>query len=284
MERVFSTYRYVGQALSPSLLAEIARAGIQSVEIFCSRSHFDYTSPQAIVELAGWIDERRLALHSLHSPTERDRVAGRQSGIPISICDLERGRRLDAVDEVKRAIDVAERVPFRYLIQHLGHGRDDAGPHRIDAAFNSLEHLVIFAKQRGVTIALENTPSEMGAPGALQHFVAETHLHDLRFCFDVGHAHLETGVAAGFEAMRDKAVTTHIHDNHGEKDEHLLPFDGTVDWDVALGLLAAAPRPLPMVLELKEQTSALPNFEQVRSAFDRIEQELDAKRARATQS
>ena len=54
--------------------------------------------------------------------------------------------------------------------------------------------------------------------------------------------------------MRDRVATTHIHDNHGEKDEHLLPYEGTIDWDAALGAFAGAPEPLALVLELKEQT------------------------------
>ncbi len=110
-----------------------------------------------------------------------------------------------------------------------------------------------FAKERGVTIALENTPGELGAPETLQQFIKETHLHDLKLCFDIGHAHIEDGVQASFEAMRDRIVTTHIHDNHGDKDEHLLPYNGNIDWDAALTALAGAPVPLPLVVELKEQ-------------------------------
>jgi sugar phosphate isomerase/epimerase len=125
---------------------------------------------------------------------------------------------------------------------------------------------------------------EFGAPSSLHNFVIETHLKGLRFCFDIGHAHIESGVAAGFEAMRDRVVTTHIHDNHGEKDEHLLPGDGTIDWDEAYGLFAAAPVELPIVLELKEQTGAMPDTPQVQAAFDKIERGLDAKRTEARQS
>jgi len=63
--------------------------------------------------------------------------------VPISISDTERIRRLDAVDEVKRALEVAERIPFRYLVQHMGHGRQSADPRKLDAAFSSLEQLSI---------------------------------------------------------------------------------------------------------------------------------------------
>jgi sugar phosphate isomerase/epimerase len=284
MQRVLSTYRYVHHPLGPTLLAEISQAGIPAIEVFCASGHFNYRSPQAVLELAAALQEHHLKLHSLHSPTERDTALGRDSGVPISISNTERVRRQDAVDEVKRALEVAERVPFEYLVQHMGHGRDAADPKKFEAAFNSLEHLVIFAKQRGVTIALENTPNEIGSPESLQQFIKETHLNGLRLCFDIGHAHIDSNVSDAFEAMRDRVVTTHVHDNHGEKDEHLLPYEGSIDWDEALELFAAAPQPLPIVLELKEQAPGGPVLDQVRATFDKIEENLSGKSTHTAKS
>jgi sugar phosphate isomerase/epimerase len=284
VQRVLSTYRFVRHPLESTLLAQIADAGIPSIEIFCASGHFGYRSQQTVREMAGALEENGLTLHSLHSPTERDAALGRQSGVPISISELERVRRLDAVDEIKRALEVAERIPFKYLVQHMGQSRDMADPRKFDAAFNSLEHLAIFAKQRGVTIALENTPDELGSPESLQQFLKETHLKDLRFCLDVGHAHVETNVAAAFEIMRERVVTTHIHDNHGEKDEHLLPREGTIDWDALLGMISSAPQELPIVLELKESAGSGPTLDQARAAFDKIEEQLDSKGTRAGKS
>src|ERR1700722_9454985 len=194
MQRVLSSYRYIKQALTPAVLAEIAGAGIQSIEVFCAPGHFGYRSSATVREFAHALQDRRLQLHSLHAPTERDLAPGRESGVPMSICDPERIRRVDAVDEVKRALEVAERIPFHFLVQHLGHSHQTADSRKLDAAFSSLEHLVVFAKERGVTIALENTPSELGSPDFLQQLIKETHLRDLKFCFDVGHAHIEEGV------------------------------------------------------------------------------------------
>ncbi|HEX4075570.1 MAG TPA: sugar phosphate isomerase/epimerase family protein [Candidatus Acidoferrales bacterium] len=276
MRRILSTYRYVHQPLSREMLQGIAQAGIHGVEIFCASSHFTYRSPEAIRELAGALEETGLTLQSLHSPTERNTSPGRDSGIPISISETERVRRVDAVDEVKRAIDVAETVPFRYLVQHLGTGRQEPDPRKYDAAFSSLEHLSLFAKQRGVTIAVENTPNELGAPASLVQFVKETRL-DLKFCFDIGHAHLDSGVAESFELMRSRIATTHIHDNHGEKDEHLLPYAGTIDWDAALGAFAELAEPLPLVLELKDQPGGAPALDQIRAAFDKLEEHAEKK-------
>lgn len=274
MQRVISTYLYLNQRLGPALLAEVGAVGVDGVEIFCDRGHFDYRSPDAVRELETWFADHRLKLHALHSPTSRDFSVNRESHIPISISDPERVRRLDAVDEVKRALEIAERIPFPFLVQHLGSSREEADPRRYDAAFNSLEHLVMFAKQRGVTIALENTPGELATPAALRHFVTQTRLTDLRLCFDAGHAHMEDGVERSYEVMRDLVITTHLHDNHGEKDEHLLPFEGTIDWPAALralGTAPAAPGGLPMVLELKDTGARAIEMDELRAVFSRFE-------------
>jgi sugar phosphate isomerase/epimerase len=284
MQRILSTYRYVNQPLTPTLLEAIAQAGIPNVEIFCAPSHFNYRSMESIRELAASLKDYGLELHSLHSPTERNSSPDRDSGVPISISEPERIRRVDAVDEVKRALDVAETVPFRYLIQHLGSGRQQADPRNLDAAFNSLEHLMTFARHRGVTIAVENTPNELGSPASLVQFVRETRLNDLKFCFDVGHAHIEGGVAPGLELMRDRVVTSHIHDNHGEKDEHLIPSEGTVDWNAVFAGLASAPHPVALVLELKEAASGAPALDSIRAAFGELEKRVDEKGAHSTSS
>ena len=284
MQHGISTYYFAGYRLSVELLHEIERARIPLVEIFCLRSHFDYRDDEVVRELADWFAGHSLKLHALHSPTSRDLAPGRESASPISIADPERVRRLDAVDEVKHSLDVAEKIPFRYMVQHLGSGRagdTEPDPRRMDAAFNSLEHLSIFAKQRGVTIALENTPGGLATPSFLRHFIQETRLVDLRLCFDVGHAHLEDGVERSFETMREMVVTAHLHDNHGERDEHLLPFEGTVDWAAALKALGTAPDAanLPAVLELKEPvagahaaTDYAKILEQASAAFWKLEQ------------
>jgi sugar phosphate isomerase/epimerase len=276
MQRILSTYRFVNQVLSTTVLSEIAQAGFTGVEIFCSPQHFRYRDAQSITEIGNALGERRLTLHAVHSPTERDLSPGRESGVAISISDPERIRRLDAVGEIKRTIEVAERIPFPFLIQHMGHGRQAADPRKLDAAFTSLESLAMFAKARGVTIALENTPDELGAPSTLQKFIDDTHLHDLKLCFDAGHAHMEEEVEASFEAMRERIVSTHIHDNHGDKDEHLLPFEGTIDWNALLKAIASAKETLPLVFEVKAQASGGPSMDEMRAAFDKVEEKLES--------
>ena len=253
MQRVLSTYLFVNRKLTAALVGEAARAQVSAIELFCSRGHFDYRSADEARELASWLAGNNLTLHSIHSPTTRDFHPTRESGAPLSISDPERLRRQDAVDEIKRALDMVEQVPFRYCVQHVARSRDLPDERRWDAAFSSLEHLSLFARQRGVTMALENTPGEMATPANLKNFLERTRLTSVKLCIDTGHAHIEGGVAASLETIRDLVVTTHVHDNHGERDEHLLPYEGTIDWTAAL---PALPPDAPIVLELKEPAAA----------------------------
>src|SRR5277367_5480472 len=114
MQRVLSTYLFVNRKLTAELVREVARAEVSAIELFCSRGHFDYRSADDARELASWLAGNNLTLNSIHSPTTRDVNVLRQSGIPLATSDPERKRRQEAVDEIKRALDLVESVPFRY--------------------------------------------------------------------------------------------------------------------------------------------------------------------------
>jgi sugar phosphate isomerase/epimerase len=289
MQRILSTYLFVSKKLAPELLTQIHQHRFQAVEIFASRSHFDYVTKQEVRTIAQSLTDNHLQLNSLHAPTSRDVHVNREGSAPLSITEVERVRRIEAMDELRRVIDVAEDLPYPRLILHMGSSREIADPRKRDAAFSSLEHLSLHAHHAGVRICIENTNSEMGNPVYLRNFVDETRLTSIRFNFDIGHAHLVEGqeeerIAKGFEPLKDLVASAHIHDNHGEKDEHLPPYDGSIDWPAALKLLRTAPGgELPLTLELKEKTGpeARPLHDQLNEgakALDRLEEAwADAK-------
>ncbi|HVH72243.1 MAG TPA: TIM barrel protein, partial [Candidatus Dormibacteraeota bacterium] len=126
MQRLLSTYLFISKKLTPELLRQISEAGFQGIEIFCTRSHFDYTLKQEVRAMAGALDAHRLQLVSMHAPTSRDLSAMRESGTPLSICEVERVRRIEAMDELKRVIDVADDLSYARLILHMGGSRETA--------------------------------------------------------------------------------------------------------------------------------------------------------------
>ena len=69
-------------------------------------------------------------------------------------------------------------------------------------------------------------------------FLREAGLADVGICFDAGHAHLEASRSSQIAAVGEWILTTHLHDNHGLRDEHLPPFAGTIPWQAILQDLA----------------------------------------------
>src|ERR1700739_139768 len=241
MRRILSTYLFVSKKLTPELLAQIHSAGFQGVEIFANRGHFDYATTAEVRTMAQVLAATPLQLNSGHAPTSRDLAINREGGSPLSVTEVERVRRIEAMDELKRVIDVAEVLAFSRMILHMGGTRETADPCKRDAAFSSLEHLTLHARHSGVTICIENTMSEMGQPAYLRAFVDETRLTGLRFNFDIGHANLvelpeAERLEKNFAPLHDLVSSIHLHDNAGVKDEHLPPFEGSIDWPAAIKL------------------------------------------------
>ena len=61
----------------------------------------------------------------------------------------------------------------------------------------------------------------------------------LGFCFDTGHANLaQVNQPAAIQQIGSRLKALHINDNRGEKDDHLLPYLGYVEWTPLLKSLA----------------------------------------------
>jgi sugar phosphate isomerase/epimerase len=278
MQHVLSTHLFVNHRLTTVWLDKIWSAGIPAVEIFCARQHLDYRNRAQVAEIAAWFRDAELKLHSLHSPMYSDDVWGRSGpNSVITITEPIKSKRIAMVDEIKRAIEIAETAPFRYLIQHLGVSGEEYDERKIDAAFSSLEEINLFARQRGADVLLENIPNALSSAERLVLFLGQTHLN-LGFCLDVGHANLNEGVEQAYEIMQDRIRSTHLHDNDGQSDSHLFPFfsdGGTIDWKKAMSLLRSRPDQYPLLLELKEVPDFPHALENVKQIFDKLES-LDA--------
>ena len=278
MQHGLSTHLFVAHRLTTVWLDRIWNAGIPLVEMFCARQHLDYHDKAQIAELGHWFRDSELKLHSLHSPMYSDEFWGRSGpDAVINITEPLKLKRIQMVDEIKRALEIAEVAPFRYLIQHLGVGGEEWDPRKVDAAFSSLEEISVFARQRGVEVLLENTPNELSSAERLLMFLEMTHL-DLNICFDFGHAHMKEGVEPAFRALASRICSTHVHDNNGKEDSHLFPLvseGGSIEWPGAMELLRSLARiqsdQCPLVLELREVPEMPHPLDQVRESFERLE-------------
>jgi sugar phosphate isomerase/epimerase len=270
MQQFLSTHLFVRHRLTTIWLERVWDAGFPAVEIFCARQHIDYRDKAQIAELGHWFQDSELKLHSLHAPMYNDDVWGRSGPqAVINITETTKGRRIAMVDEIKRALEISETVPFRYLIQHIGVQGEEYDERKLDSAFSSLDEIKVFAAQRGVEVLLENTPNELSSGEKLNTFLKQTHLN-LNYCFDIGHAHMTGDIGSEFELMKNRIRSTHLHDNNGREDQHLFPKNGTIDWQSAMRLLGSCPEQYPMLLELREPPDAERPIEEARRSIDEI--------------
>ena len=271
MQHVLSTHLFVNQRLTAAGLERIRGAGFWGVEIFCARQHLDYYDKAQINELGHWFRDSELVMHSLHAPMYSDDIWGRSGpNAVLDITESTKARRIAVVDEIKRALEIAEAVPFRYLIQHVGVSGEERDERKMEAAFSSLDEIRVFAAQRGVEVLLENTQNDLSSAAALNDLLAQTHLN-LNYCFDIGHAHMGNGIAKEFDLMKERIRSTHLHDNDGEADLHLFPNRGSIDWRAAMALLRSRAGQYPLLLELKAVAGLEHPAEEAKRAADDLD-------------
>jgi sugar phosphate isomerase/epimerase len=207
------------------------------VELFATRTHFDYHDGAAVRALAEWLDDTRLTLHSMHAPITASLTNGTW-GETFSTAVSDEERRRKTLTEAEAALAVAQTIPFKYLVVHLGVPdamKPGAGENSREAARRSIEHLYEVAQRDGVQLALEVIPNALSTPESLVKLI-EDDLEDMNvgICIDVGHAHIMGDVGDAIECCSGHVVTTHLHDNRGKSDDHLTPGQGSIDWPATL--------------------------------------------------
>jgi sugar phosphate isomerase/epimerase len=156
---------------------------------------------------------------------------------PLSTATADETRRAAAVAEIEAAMALATRVPFTHLVVHLGVPPASASPgdNQPAAARRSVETIAARAADLGIRVALEVIPNALSHPEALVRLIEEEiEEPNVGICLDYGHAHLLGDVGDAVETLSGHITTTHVHDNRGARDEHLVPYAGGIDWDWAM--------------------------------------------------
>jgi len=237
-----SSHLFHEHRLAREHLVQIAAHGFDAVEVFATRSHFDYRSDAAAAELAEWLADTRLELHSVHAPIVDAISHGKWVGSYSNASGNEL-RRKAALAETQAALELAKRIPYHYLVVHLGmplgSGGDSVqvppGDNQPDAARRSVEEIVELAAAVNVKVAIEVIPNPLSSAASLVRLI-EDDLDgiDAGICLDFGHAHMMGDLGEAIETLSGHLSTTHVHDNNGRRDDHLVPYAGNINWDLAL--------------------------------------------------
>jgi sugar phosphate isomerase/epimerase len=93
----------------------------------------------------------------------------------------------------------------------------------------------------------------------------------VKICFDIGHAHMGGGAHSAFEILREHIASTHVHDNRREKDDHLMPFDGTIEWTEAVRDLRKGDGRFPVLFEIRDYGPEITSLARLAEVRDRME-------------
>ena len=195
-----STRLFHESRLSREHLVHIAAHGFTAVELYDRPSHFNREDPQAVAQLAEWLSDTRLTLHSVHA-----------SG--------------DALEVALASLTIASQIPFAFLVMH----RPSANTER------TLRATTEAAAAAHVKVALEVKGDPGSTADALVRLIEEE-LEDIDvgICLDFGRAHLLGDLIEAIETVSGHLWTTHVHDNGGKKNDHLVPYAGSIDWESAM--------------------------------------------------
>ena len=275
-----STHLYHGRRLGRDHLLAIGAHGFERVELFATRTHFDYHNPAAVADLQQWLAEAGLELHAVHAPIAEGLTDGRW-GAALTLASADADARARALDEAVRSLQIARRIPYGVLVAHLGIPRfqqPGPGDNSRDGARRSIEALQQAAEPLGVRVAVEVIPNELSRAASLVHFVEEViDATGVGICLDFGHAHLDGDLVDAIETVSEHLITTHVHDNQGRTDDHLVPYDGSIDWPAALTAVQKVGYDGALIMEIAAHGSEKDTLEKARVARQRMDRSLDVE-------
>ncbi len=173
----------------------------------------------------------------------------------------------DSGDWIDRSIEAAAVLGAKYLVVHPvwkdGSGKTIENAKKfISVNAKAIRQWLPKAQECGVILLSENLL--WGAskdPRNIADLVRTVDSPWFGWCFDVGHAHCSGFSSEILKECTAVPLSLHIQDNDGSGDGHLIPGDGTVDWDAFLQTLDEIGYAGDCVLEAHHQSLEAPDEE-----------------------
>lgn len=153
--------------------------------------------------------------------------------------DTESADRKERFEKMCMALTATKLLGAQYMVIHpiMPFG-DHANPdpkrfHEMNVEFFAA--LTKVARQEGVGISFENMPMPvltLARPSEMLAFAREIDSEYFTVCLDTGHAAIcGESPAQGVRLLGKMLTVLHVHDNDGHRDQHLMPYEGSIDWE-----------------------------------------------------
>ena len=234
MKLGLSTLLLRDHALNRDLLIQFQQAGIEALELTDYHPGFSFDDTSSFVALGKAITELDLHLNSLHIHLEKF-----DPEFDLAALDTQQVEKSLAI--YRLAVDDMAAMGGDILVTHdirIPEPDEDQHGEKRAAFLDHLASIAAYAASQNVRLALENTGrGYTREPDRLVALMEDLAAPNVGVCIDTGHRNLVGDPAAALRTVGRHLITLHIHDNHGEADEHLLPGDGDISWpDIAQAL------------------------------------------------
>ena len=149
----------------------------------------------------------------------------------------------DLANRYIKNLDECKKNNIKMVVIHLQSKFEAPSPNEI--GLERFKKVITHAEQLGIKIAFENTKIQ----GYLEYILDNVNSDYVGICLDVGHWHCNFKDKLNWERFQNKIYAVHLHDNFGGRDEHLLPFDGSIDWNFVIRKLKESNYSGPITLE-----------------------------------
>ena len=269
-----STHPFVFHNLNDAILSLYPKYGFSNAEVWAMPPHFPYADDNAD-RIAENMARRGIKIVSLHGPIYPD-VRTYKKDRWHSLGSIEDPRRVASVEANRKAAAWLGRNGGGTVVLHTGFPPDNWYPHRWAAFLSSLAELVDLTPDN-VRYAVENTPVGSGCSDIIRDIVLRFPENRVGVCIDLGHANIIETVQGAIRNAGNRLIHIHASDNHGEKDDHLIPGEGNIHWKMVMQELRKADFQGAFTLELRDYTRGdNPAYE----SFDRLIADAAAALAR----
>ncbi len=234
----------LGEQITAVGLSEAAKRGITHLELLIPADGETCPICSEFKRIGDLVAEAEMQVWSVHAPFG--------GGVDLSAPD-ELARR-ESVGQIRRAYEVASALGANYVVVHAGvtTGDEDEQQIRLRQSLRSLNCLLKRACQLGVELVVEYLPANK--PRLCNDSTQIRQILSLcdgipGVCLDTNHANLREDLADATRALADWIVTVHLSDNDGEREMHMMPGEGVIDWSEFMDVLDEIDYEGPLVYE-----------------------------------
>ncbi|MBQ2967817.1 MAG: sugar phosphate isomerase/epimerase [Clostridia bacterium] len=180
------------------------------------------------------LQEAKIKVDSFHAPYKKQNLIWTEG---------DTGEEMLAI--FLKSIDYCVQYGVKTMVMHVSNGRPM--PEISETGVRRFDKLMSYAKGKGITVAFESHRYLENVKFMMERYP------EAGFCLDTAHEHAFTPGLKYMPFWGHRLVATHISDNDClcDKDMHMLPFDGIIDWETTAKEIAECGRDVTLMLEIK---------------------------------